>query len=106
VFGLRRREDLDLTDGSVGWPLVHLAVPVVAAALLQTAYNLTDTFWVGRYGSPELAALTFSFPLVFLSLTLEGGVSTAGAVLVAQYEGATRAGREDRDEERDESEES
>jgi putative MATE family efflux protein len=106
VFGLRRREDLDLTDGSVGWPLVHLAVPVVAAALLQTAYNLTDTFWVGRYGSPELAALTFSFPLVFLSLTLGGGVSTAGAVLVAQYEGATRAGREDRDEERDESEES
>jgi putative MATE family efflux protein len=90
VFGLRRREDLDLTDGPVGRPLVHLAVPVVAAALLQTGYNLTDTFWVGRYGSPELAALTFSFPLVFLSLTLGGGVATAGSVLVAQYEGAGR----------------
>lgn len=90
VLGLRRQEEIDLTDGSVGRPLLDLAVPVVAAALLQTAYNLTDTFWVGRYGSPELAALTFAFPLVFLSLTLGGGVSTAGSVLVAQYEGAGR----------------
>jgi putative MATE family efflux protein len=84
----RSREDLAFTSGSVGWPLYHLALPVVATTLLQTVYNLTDTFWVGRFGSAELAALTFSFPLVFLFVALGSGVSTAGRVLVAQYEGA------------------
>ncbi|MFB6206612.1 MAG: MATE family efflux transporter [Haloglomus sp.] len=84
----RSRDELEFTSGSVGWPLYHLALPVVATTLLQTVYNLTDTFWVGRYGSAELAALTFSFPLVFLFVALGSGVSTAGRVLVAQYEGA------------------
>jgi putative MATE family efflux protein len=84
----RSREELSITEGSVGWPLYHLALPVVATTLLQTVYNLTDTFWVGRFGSAELAALTFSFPLVFLFVALGSGVSTAGRVLVAQYEGA------------------
>jgi hypothetical protein len=65
VLGLHRREEFDLTEGSVGRTLVGLAVPVVATALLQTAYNLIDTVCIGRYGSPELAALTFSSPLVF-----------------------------------------
>jgi Na+-driven multidrug efflux pump len=69
----RSRDELEFTSGSVGWPLYHLALPVVVTTLLQTVYNLTDTFWVGRYGSPELAALTFSFPLVFLFVALGDG---------------------------------
>jgi putative MATE family efflux protein len=89
----RSRDEVEFTSGSVGWPLYHLALPVVVTTLLQTVYNLTDTFWVGRYGSPELAALTFSFPLVFLFVALGSGVSTAGRVLVAQYEGAGRGSR-------------
>jgi putative MATE family efflux protein len=84
----RSRDELEFTSGSVGWPLYHLALPVVATTLLQTVYNLTDTFWVGRYGSAELAALTFSFPLVFLFVALGSGVSAAGRILVAQHEGA------------------
>lgn len=82
------KADLQLTTGSVRGPLFKLAVPVVLATLLQTVYNLTDTFWIGQYDSTALAALTFSFPLVFLSLALGGGVSTTGRILVAQYEGA------------------
>jgi putative MATE family efflux protein len=80
-------EAVSATEGSVARPLVLLAVPTVATTLLQTVYNLTDTFWVGRYGSAELAALTFAFPLVFFALALGSGVSTTGRVLVAQYEG-------------------
>lgn len=86
------KEELNLTSGSVRGPLFRLALPVVLATLLQTVYNLTDTFWVGQFDSTALAALTFSFPLVFLSLALGGGVSTTGRILVAQYEGAERRG--------------
>jgi putative MATE family efflux protein len=88
---LSPRERLSLTEGSVRRPLAALAVPVVLTSLLQTAYNLTDTVVVGQYDATALAGLTFSFPLVFLFVSLGSGVSITGRVLVAQYEGGGRS---------------
>jgi len=81
-------EELNLTEGSIGWPLFYLSLPIVLTNLLQTAYNLADTFWLGRYSTEALAAISFSFPLVFLLFALGIGLSVAGSVLVAQHVGA------------------
>ncbi|SDZ77119.1 putative efflux protein, MATE family [Haloplanus vescus] len=81
-------EDLDLTSGDIGRPLLLLSLPIVVTNLFQTAYNLADTFWLGQYGTDALAAISFAFPLVFLVISLGMGVSVAGSVLVAQYTGA------------------
>jgi len=37
----------DFTQGLVFRPLITFAVPIVVANLLQTFYNLVDTFWIG-----------------------------------------------------------
>lgn len=63
-------------------------MPVIVTNLLRTAYNLVDTFWVGRLSKEALAAITFSYPLIFLFIALGMGVAVAGSVLVAQHEGA------------------
>ena len=39
-----RESSLDMTRGSVPGRLLRLAWPVMAAHLLQTLYNLTNTF--------------------------------------------------------------
>ncbi|MFC6838172.1 MATE family efflux transporter [Halomarina ordinaria] len=83
-----RRDEFDLTDGDIGRPLLYLSLPLVVSNLLQTAYNLADTFWLGQYGTEELAAITFAFPLVWLFISLGLGLSVAGAILVAQHTGA------------------
>ncbi|WP_423751600.1 MATE family efflux transporter [Salinirarus marinus] len=82
------RDEVDLTSGDIGGPLFYLALPIVITNLLQTAYNLADTFWVGQYSTNALAAISFAFPLVFLLIALGMGVSVAGSVLVAQFVGA------------------
>jgi Na+-driven multidrug efflux pump len=46
------------TEGSVVWPLLVLAGPLTATQLLQVAYNLTDTYWVGRLGADAVSALS------------------------------------------------
>ncbi|MFP3952518.1 MAG: MATE family efflux transporter [Candidatus Acetothermia bacterium] len=89
----RSKEGINLTSGSLGKPLFYLSLPVVITNLLMTAYNLVDTFWVGRLSKQALAAITFSYPMVFLFISLGLGVSVAGSVLVAQYEGAGRRDR-------------
>jgi putative MATE family efflux protein len=81
------------TEGSIIRSLVTLALPIVFANVLQTAYQLTDTFWVGRLGGEAVAAVSVSFPLIFLMIALGGGLAVAGSVLVAQYAGARNASR-------------
>ncbi|WP_251343001.1 MATE family efflux transporter [Haloplanus halophilus] len=84
----KSREEFDLTDGDVGWPLLYLSLPIVVTNLLQTAYNLADTFWIGQYSTDALAAISFAFPMVFLIISLGMGLAVAGSILVAQYTGA------------------
>ena len=82
------REEFDLTSGDIGRPLFYLSLPIVITNLLQTAYNLADTFWLGQFSTEALAAISFAFPMVFLLISLAMGISVAGSVLVAQHIGA------------------
>ncbi|MBU3956223.1 MATE family efflux transporter [bacterium] len=76
-----------LTEGSILRAIFTLSWPVVAANILQTVYNLTDAFWVGRLGEAAVAAVSFSFPILFLLISIGAGLSIAGTILVAQYKG-------------------
>jgi putative MATE family efflux protein len=82
------QEELNLTEGGILGPLLYLSLPIVLTNLMQTAYNLADTFWLGRYSTEALAAISFGFPMVFLLISLGMGLSVAGSVLVAQHTGA------------------
>lgn len=85
--------DVNVTDGELLKPLVVLSVPIVLSQMLQVGYNLADTYWVGRLGQEAVSALSYSWPLVFLMISVAGGFTVAGTVLVAQNKGA---GNEDR----------
>ena len=74
---------------------MRLAGPVVLANVFQTLYQLTDTFWVGRLGAVAVAAVSFSFPVIFLFIAVAGGMTIAGTILVAQAEGAGDSRRVD-----------
>jgi len=76
------------TEGKIFNSLFSLAVPIILANILQTAYQLIDTFWLGRLGANAVAAVSLSFPLLFLVLSLGSGLTLAGTVLVSQYKGA------------------
>ncbi len=77
----------NLTEGSILKSLLVLSIPIIFANILQSAYQLTDTFWVGRIGTVAVAAVSVSFPIVFLIISLSSGFAMAGSILVAQYKG-------------------
>ena len=80
--------DVDLVDGDLLKPLLVLSLPIVASQLMQVAYNLADTFWVGQLGQAPVSALGYAWPIVFLVISVAGGFSVAGTALVAQNKGA------------------
>jgi len=69
-------------------PMFKLAWPIVVIQLLQVAYNVTDTFWLGQLSADAVGAMSLAFPLIFLLISVAGGFTTAGSILVAQYTGA------------------
>ncbi len=80
----------DLTRGSVSRGLFHLALPLMGAMFLETAFNLVNALWVGRTGTQSLAAVNLaSFP-VWMLFAVAGIVTTGTNALVAQQLGAAR----------------
>src|SRR5258707_15585287 len=77
-------------EGPIGRALIKLAIPIVLGNVLQTGYQLTDAFWVGRLGAAAVGAVSISFPVTFLGIALGAGLGIAGATLSAQYMGAGR----------------
>lgn len=73
---------INLLDGLVGRTLLRLAGPMVLGLVAVILFNVVDTFWVGRLGAHELAAMSFTFPVVFLlmSLSVGMGVGVTAAV--------------------------
>lgn len=86
----RGDRSVNVVDGKLLKPLVVLSSPIVLTQLLQVGYNIADTFWVGRVGSDAVAALSYSFAIIFLMISVAGGFTVAGTVLIAQNKGAGR----------------
>ncbi|MEH2510681.1 putative MATE family efflux protein [Nitrobacteraceae bacterium AZCC 1564] len=76
------------TEGPIGLALVRFAIPVMLGNLLQTGYQLTDAFWVGRLGAAAVAAVSLNMPVMFLVIAAGAGFGIAGATLCTRYAGA------------------
>lgn len=86
----------EILKGPIVKTLLVLAIPVMISSALHTAYNIADTFWLGKLGSAEVGAPTAAWPIVFTFLAIGMGLSTAGVSLVSQHMGA--GGREQANE--------
>lgn len=84
-----------LIEGPVPTTLVNLAAPMLVGIMALMAFNLVDTFFVGRLGTRELAAMTLTFPVVMMigTFTIGLGVGALATVSHALGEGNRRAVR-------------
>jgi MATE family multidrug resistance protein len=67
--------------------MLVLAWPLILTNLSQFALTLTDTIFLGRLGTNELAAATIGMNLFFAALAPCFGLATAAAPMVAQTRG-------------------
>lgn len=74
--------------GSLWRAVLALAIPVIINSFLQTMYNLTDTYWLGKLGTEQLAAINLVSPVQSIIINFGSGITMAGSVLIAQYIGA------------------
>ncbi len=77
-----------LTEGPVGGVLFRLGVPMFFGGLSMVVFNVTDTYFVSWLGSMQLAALSFTFPVVLFTTSIAHGVGTGVSAAVSRAVGA------------------
>jgi len=68
--------------------ILFIAGPAVMQTLVKSSFSLIDTYWVGKLGSAELAAITVANFLIWGALALGEMIATGTNSLVAQSKGA------------------
>jgi len=81
---MSQRKIKNLLDGSVGKHLLDLVLPSIGGMFAITAFNLTDTYFVSKLGTHELAAMGFTFPIVMIIGSLSSGISIGSASVISR----------------------
>lgn len=81
-------------NGSVPKVIMGLFLPNIIGMLGMVLYNIVDTFFVGQLGSVELAAISFTFPVVMVLGMISVGLGTASMTLFSRAVGAHDSERE------------
>ncbi len=71
--------------------LVRLALPLMAAQLLQMAMGVMDTIMAGRLSARDLAGVALGLNVMWPSMFLLSGLILAATPIIAQLRGAGRA---------------
>ncbi len=73
-----------LLHGNVGGHLARLTLPSIGGIFSLMVYNLTDTWYLSKLGTDELAAMGFTFAVVLATGSLAIGFSTGAASIISR----------------------
>lgn len=77
-----------ILKGSISKGVLSLSAPIVFAMFFHSLLNIVDTFWVGKISAVAVAAVSISWPVIFILIALSAGISTGTNSLVARFVGA------------------
>ena len=78
------KENRNLIEGNIKRQLYRLSWPMLLGMMGMVIFNLIDTYFVGKLGVRELAAMSFSFPVVTFLNSLSLGVGIGTSSLIAR----------------------
>jgi putative MATE family efflux protein len=73
-----------LTEGKVSTQLTKLTLPMIWGIFTIVAFNLADTYYVGQLGTEQLAAMSFTFPVVLTLGSLAMGLGVGASSIIAR----------------------
>lgn len=74
---------MDLTKGDIKKHLTHLAIPSGTAYFFATMFFIVDTYFAGTISTEAQAALSISFPVYFILISVMQGLSVGAQTLIA-----------------------
>lgn len=73
-----------LTEGSVSVHLVRMSLPMIVGIFAMMTFSLVDTWFVAKLGTAELAAISFTFPVIMVISAVSIGLGAGTSSIVAR----------------------
>ena len=77
-------KDSRLIEGPIMGILIQLTIPMILGGLGMVIFNVTDTYFVGQLGRQQLAALSFTFPIVMFATNIAHGAGIGVSAVVSR----------------------
>lgn len=87
---------IKMTTAPIGGLILSLGIPSMVTMLINSIYNLADTFFVGQIGTSATAAVGVIFSLNMFLMALGFWAGTGGSTLVSKLLGAQENDQADR----------
>lgn len=78
----------------IGKLLLKLSPPVMLALLIQSIYNIVDSYFVAHYSADGLTALSIIYPIQLLMVALATGAGAGINILVSWMDGTGECARQ------------
>ncbi|MDH5737935.1 MAG: MATE family efflux transporter [Gammaproteobacteria bacterium] len=78
----------DLTRGKIGAQLIGLTIPQFLGIASMIVASMVDAIYIGILGARELAAYSFTYPLIMALFSLSMGLGNGASSIIARAEGA------------------
>ena len=78
----------DLTEGPIGKNIIRLTLGMMIGMVAMVAFNLIDTYFVGQLGTTELAAMSFTFPVVMVANSIALGLGLGTSAVISRTIGS------------------
>ena len=88
-----RRSRINMTEGPPGPAIISLMIPMMVGMIALLSYNIADTWFIGRLGTMELAAVSFTFPVAFIVNALAMGLGVGTSSVASRLFGANELGQ-------------
>lgn len=79
-----------LTGGSIKLHICRMALPMLGGILAMSIFNLTDTYFIAKLGTEQLAAISFTFPVVMIIGAVAMGLGMGAESVISRYIGKGR----------------
>jgi putative MATE family efflux protein len=83
----RTRRQHSLVDDPIPATLKRMTGPMIIGMLMMFSFNLVDTLFISMLGTEPLSAISFTFPVTFMMLSLAIGLGIGTSAVVAKYLG-------------------
>ncbi len=84
---------VNMTTGPIGPAIISLMIPMMVGMIALVSYNIADTWFIGRLGTLELAAVSFTFPVAFIVNALSMGLGIGTSSVASRLFGANELGQ-------------
>lgn len=81
------KNEAKLITGDIKKHLIDMTLPMIFGLLGVMLFNLTDTYFIGKLGPKQLAALSFTFPVVMVIQSLAVGLGLGTAAIASRLIG-------------------